>query len=624
MKESAVRFMPFDVTVRVRHGTTLLDAIRLAGLPLNATCGGKGTCGDCIVQVLEGTCKARPSAALPERLAREGYALACLTEVTEGLVVDLPQFEQLYIKSVASFVLPDDHKAKISGTYAVDPPVKAVDVCVPCPTLEDNYSDLRRLQRAIDKESGGDIDCEYSVLAKLAATMRQAEGALSVVILADGVTRKIIDVRPGGGKRGVYGIACDVGTTTVALSLVDLTTGEMLKTVLGLNRQLKCGEDIISRIDYAKTPDRLAELQNLIVTTMNSLIENTLEARDIIPSDLYYASVSGNTTMVHLLLKTEPRYIREEPYVPTFNTLPLLRARDLGLKMNDEARVHCAPAVGSYVGGDITAGLLGTPMLRQAGKVSMFIDAGTNGELVVGTSDWLMTCACSAGPAFEGRGVRCGMPATEGAIERVMLDAAGELKYEVVGKGKPKGICGSGLVDLLAELLIHGYVDRRGKFRTDRHSGRIVKIDDDTGFIVESADGSYWGKDLVITERDITNLIRTKGAVFSACSLLVKSVGLTFDKIDKFYIAGGFGHHLDIENAIRIGLLPDLERHRFQYLGNSSLLGAYLILICDENRKLVDKVSRQVTYVELNTEPTYMDEYTGALFLPHTDLDLFK
>ena len=620
----SVRFMPFDVAVRVPAGTVLLDAVRIADLPLGATCGGKGTCGDCVVEILEGSYKTRPSAALSANLAGKGYVLACLTEVTGDLTVDLPRFEQLYIKSVASFKLPDDHEAEISGTYKIDPIVRAVEVHLAGPSLEDNYSDLRRLQRAIRKElASEEIGCAYSVLRRLARTVRRAKGHLSVLLLIDGPHTQIIDIRAAAEQDRVYGIACDIGTTTVALSLVNLASGEILETVLGLNRQSKCGEDIISRISYAGKPHRLKEIQELIVATINDQIESAVKACGISVSDIYYASVSGNTTMTHLLLGIEPRYIREEPYVPTFNILPLLLGRDLGLRMNHEARVHCAPAVGSYVGGDITAGLLGTPMLRRSERVCMFIDAGTNGELVVGGKDWLMTCACSAGPAFEGGGVRCGMPATEGAIERVSIGDGEDIDYEIIGTGKPKGICGSGLVDLLAELLIHGYIDRRGKFRTEAGTGRIVETESGKGFLVVGSDNSYWGKDLVITERDIANLIRTKGAVFSACSLLVKSVGLTFAEIDTFYIAGGFGLHLDIKNAIRIGLLPDIDREDFRYLGNSSLLGAYLILICDENRKTVDRLSQQMTYVELNTEPAYMNEYTGALFLPHTDLDLF-
>jgi len=430
-------------------------------------------------------------------------------------------------------------------------------------------------------------------------------------------------VRPARSASRIYGISCDIGTTTIALSLVNLETGEPVETVLGLNRQLKCGEDIISRINYAAKPARLEELRNLVVATINSLIEKAIAAHDISTRDIYLASISGNTTMLHLLLGLDPRYIREEPYVPTFNRLPLMRARDIGIKIAPAGRVHCAPAVGSYVGGDITAGLLATPMLRDSERVSIFIDVGTNGELVVGNRDWLMTCACSAGPAFEGGGVRCGMPATQGAIDRISIRDDGGLEYRVIEDTKPRGVCGSGLVDLMAELLIHGYIDRQGRLKTGRAGERLVESDRGKGFLIEKAENTYWGHDLVIAERDIANLIRTKGAVFSACSLLLKQVGLTFDKIDAFYIAGGFGHHLDVENAIRIGLLPDLDRGKFHYLGNSSLLGAYLILISDRNRKMVGEISAKMTYVELNTEPSYMNEYTGALFLPHTDLSLF-
>jgi uncharacterized 2Fe-2S/4Fe-4S cluster protein (DUF4445 family) len=279
--------------------------------------------------------------------------------------------------------------------------------------------------------------------------------------------------------------------------------------------------------------------------------------------------------------------------------------------------------VGSYVGGDITAGLLCTPILGEAEKISIFIDVGTNGELVVGNKDWLMTCACSAGPAFEGSGIKCGMPASEGAIEALRIKEDGRITYNIIDSTAPRGLCGSGLVDLLAELFIQGYIDRSGKFTEKIARERIVQTEEGAGFLVERGRHTFWGKDLVITEKDIANLIRTKGAVYSASSLLLKSAGLPFDRIDAFYIAGGFGQNLNIENAIRIGLLPDLERGKFHYLGNTSLFGAYLILISDRNREVVNRLSEKMTYFELNTEPRYMNEYTGALFLPHTDLTLF-
>jgi uncharacterized 2Fe-2S/4Fe-4S cluster protein (DUF4445 family) len=619
-----VRFLPFEASVEVAAGTILLDAARMAGLPISAPCGGKGTCGDCVVQILDGTFRVKSSAALPKHLARQGYTLACQTEITGDLTVDLPHFEEINIKSTASFVLPEDGCEVISGTCSVSPIVREFELRLPSPSLEDSYGDLTRLGRELKRRSSiKGFDIEYSVLKDLAETIRRHDGCVSAVLFGGDAASALIDLRPPDRAGRLFGIACDIGTTTVASSLVSLTDGRVLETGLGLNRQLKCGEDIISRIDYARTPARLRELRDLAVATVNGLTKKITDACGIAVSDIYYGAFSGNTTMMHLLLGLDPRHIREEPYVPTFNRLPFMRAVDLGLAMNREARIYCAPAVGSYVGGDITAGILATPMLVDSDRVSMFIDAGTNGELVIGNKDWLMTCACSAGPAFEGGGVRCGMPATEGGIERVRIDEGGEVHYEVIGDIRPRGICGSGLVDLVAELLSRDCLDRQGRFRSDRFPERLTDSEEGIGFVVEGAPKCYWGRDIVITERDVANLIRTKGAVFSACSLLLKQVGLTFDQVDAFYVAGGFGQHLDIENAVRIGLLPDIERTRFHYLGNTSLFGAYLALISEANRESVDAFSKRMTYVELNTDPGYMNEYTGALFLPHTDLSLF-
>lgn len=623
-KKYKVKFFPFESTVSVSSGTSILDAARKANLPLKVTCGAKGTCGDCVIRVLSGTYQSKHSAALSEELIRQGYALACQTEVNDNLTIQLPQFQELSIKIVSGSEFFEEHKNKISGIYEINPVVKSISLRVPPPTLEDNYSDLKRLEREFRKKLAiEDLNCEYSVLRKLAHVVREEKGEITIVVFRSGQSWTIIDVKEAKAEKNIYGVACDIGTTTVVLYLVELTSGKILSTASSYNQQLKCGEDIISRINYAQKPDRLQELHNLIVMTVNNLIDKATRSAKISTADIYSASVSGNTTMIHLFLNLEPRYIREEPYVPTFNQVPIILSRDLGLKMNYEGKIYCGPAVGSYVGSDITAGLLCTPLVRDSKKISLFIDAGTNGELVVGNSDWLMTCACSAGPAFEGSGIKCGMPATEGAIEQLKIKNNGELEYKVINGSKPKGLCGSGLVDLLAELFVHGYMDRHGKFNVEKAKARLVEDETGLGFLIEKGNNSYWGKDLIITEKDISNLIRTKGAVFSACSLLLKNAGLTFDKIDAFYIAGGFGQHLNIENSIRIGLLPDLERNKFYYIGNSSLLGAYLILLSDKNREMVNEISKKMTYIELNTEPSYMNEYTGALFLPHTKMELF-
>ncbi|MCK4645973.1 MAG: DUF4445 domain-containing protein [Candidatus Aminicenantes bacterium] len=623
-KEFQVEFLPFEICLDVQPETNLLDATKEADLPLKATCGGKGTCGDCVVQILKGKYQSKSSAALPDQLASRKYALACQTKIRGDITVQLPQFRELSIKSIVDSKYFEERRDNISGFYEIDPPLKKVDLPLPPPTLEDNYSDLRRIERELQKKlSLKKLSCEYSVLKKLAYAVRESQGKISVVLFVSGNEATIIDVAPRSAGKNIYGVACDIGTTTVALFLVDLQSGKIVATASSLNQQITCGEDIISRINYAQKPGKLEKLHELIILTVNNLIETASRSARISPADIYYASLSGNTTMLHLLLNLDPRYIREEPYVPTFNQVPSVLSRDLGLKMNQEGRITCSPAVGSYVGGDITAGILCTPLIQDSKKISLFIDAGTNGELVAGNKDWLMTCACSAGPAFEGSGTQCGMPASEGAIEEIRIKDDGELEYKVIGSTKPKGLCGSGLVDLLAELFIHGYIDRRGKFIEKKAGEKITKTDEGKGFLIQEGKNSFWEKDLIITENDISNLIRTKGAVFSACSILLKNVGLSFDKIDSVYIAGGFGEHLNIKNAIRIGLLPDLKREKFHYLGNSSLLGAYLILLSDKNKDLATEVAQKMTYIELNTEPSYMNEFTGALFLPHTDLSLF-
>jgi uncharacterized 2Fe-2S/4Fe-4S cluster protein (DUF4445 family) len=625
MKQSSrVEFLPFRTSLAFPRGMNLLDAVKKAGLPLKSACGGKGTCGECLVRIVRGEARVRASAALPKGVRELGYALACQSEVEADLAVELPRFEEQSIRTETGSRYFEDNRDRLSGVYEVNPAVRKVQVTVPAATLSDNSSDLRRLQRKIQKESGLRlVRAELRVLKKTAGVVREGEGRVTAVLGRSGSGWTLIDLEPFHSAKKICGLACDIGTTTVVVEVVDLEDGRVLGTTAGFNQQLRCGEDVISRIDYARRPGRLEELQALAVQTVNALLEKACREANLRSEDIYFVSAAGNTTMTHFLLGLDPRFIREEPYTPTVNVVPMVKAAELGLKVNAEAQVHCAPAVGSYVGGDITAGLLSTPILRDAEKTSLFIDAGTNGELVVGNRDWLATCACSAGPAFEGGGTKCGLPAIDGAIEAVRFSKGGSLDYDVIGGGKPRGLCGSGLVDLLAELFVHGCIDRGGRVDPDRAGKRLVQNGDGRGFLVERGGRTYWGRDIVLTEKDIANLIRTKGAIFSACSLLLKNIGLAFDRLDAVYIAGGFGQHLDVENAIRIGLLPDLGREKFHYLGNTSLAGARLILLSEKNRELVNAVAAKMTYLELNAEPGYMNEYTGSLFLPHTDAALF-
>lgn len=619
-----VTIMPFGEKVYVSPGTLLLDAIKKARLPLKTTCGGRGTCGDCVVQVLKGKLKTKAAGALPERLVKEGYTLACRSEIIGNLIVHLPEFQELSINTVQDPGFLDRNKDRYSALFEIKPGIKRVNLKVPPSTLEDNYSDLSRIDRRIhEKFSVKNLHCKYPALKKLARILRKEDGKITLIIRESDGNWNILDALNTGKANRIYGLACDIGTTTVSVNIVDLEKGLVAGSASSYNQQIKCGEDIISRINYAQKNDHLQELHELIILTVNNLIEKAADPGKISPEKIYTASVNGNTTMIHLFLNLDPRYIREEPYVPTFNRTPVVRSGDVGLKINQEAAVCCGSAVGSYVGSDISSGLLCTPVMRDSRRISFFLDVGTNGELVLGNKDWLMTCACSAGPAFEGGGIMCGMPASGGAIDRIKLNADGEPDYQVIHGGKPKGLCGSGLIDILAELFINGYINRSGHFIQEKSSSRLVEVESGAGFLIENEMNSYWGKDLVITAKDIANLIRTKGAVYSAYTLLMKNAGLKFDQIDAFYIAGGFGRHLNIENSIRIGLLPDLERHKFHYIGNSSLNGAVLTLLSEKNRRLADEISRKMTYIELNTVPSYMNEYTGALFLPHTETELF-
>jgi uncharacterized 2Fe-2S/4Fe-4S cluster protein (DUF4445 family) len=445
------------------------------------------------------------------------------------------------------------------------------------------------------------------------ATVREDDGGLTV-----------LSVEPGHTSAESLGLAIDIGTTTVAVQVVDLSTGQVLASCTSYNAQMRRGADIISRIDYARTPERQAELRTLALETLNSLIVRMVGELEKSADDIRTAFVAGNTTMIHLLLGLPPRYIRETPYVPTVNVVPSLSASEVGLSIDPDAVVSFAPGVGSYVGGDITSGLLCTELLTNHDEVFLFLDIGTNGEIVLGNADWMVACACSAGPAFEGSGIKCGMRATEGAVEFVELGEGGSsVSYQVIGGGKPSGICGSGLISLLGELFIKGVVDQSGRFNTQLPIDRLVQVENTHGFVIEWGDKTADGRDLVITELDIENLMRTKAAIYAACALILENVGLEWTSISAVYIAGGFGRHLQIDDAILIGLLPDLPQDRFRYIGNSSLTGAYIALLTEERRRKLASIASGMTYIDLSSDHRYMDSYLGAMFLPHTDISRF-
>jgi uncharacterized 2Fe-2S/4Fe-4S cluster protein (DUF4445 family) len=405
--------------------------------------------------------------------------------------------------------------------------------------------------------------------------------------------------------------------------LVDLLTGRVVDRASAYNAQISAGEDIISRIVFAQKRGGLSRLQKMVLRTLNGLLEE-LSSRNQIPSrQISKAVVAGNTTMIQIFLALDPRAIREMPFIPTISQPPPLTAEEIGLSINPRATVDALPVVGAYVGADITAGVLASGMY-DTDALTLFIDVGTNGEIVLGNRDWLITCACSAGPAFEGSGVRHGMRATAGAIEEIWIDSRTfEPTYETIGGLPARGICGSGMIGLLAEMFVTGILDKAGKIRRDLPTPRVRVGDHGGEFVVVWANQSGIGTDIVINEVDIENLLRTKGAIYAGFSVLVQSVGLQLADVEQVLIAGAFGQYINVEKAIQIGLLPDMPWDRFHYLGNTSALGAFYSLVSRHLRREVIEIASRMTYLELSADNTFYDQFMSALFLPHTDITTF-
>lgn len=631
-----VSFEPAGLSVEVESGTSLLDAATSAGVTITAPCGGEGACGACRVRVARGSVERVSLGCLsPEELG-DGWVLACSSRVLGDatiLVEDAVDEDGRIVTDHAG-----NGHAHHHAHHGPDPLAVKRALNVPEPALENNFSDLERVAMAL-REAGGpaSVSCGLGVLRQVAAALRAQDHAVTVTLVnrceagaqascANGAA-EIVRIEPGDTTRRAFGVAIDIGTTTCALQLVDLTRGHVVGTAAEYNGQIARGLDIISRINYAKQPERREELRRLVLDNLNGLIGDVCAEHAVAAGEIDNAVIAGNTTMMHLLLGLDPEFIRLEPYTPTSNRWPLLRASEVGLKVNPEAYVTLVPGVGSYVGGDITAGLLQTALVAESDEVRLFLDIGTNGEVVVGNGEWLMTCAASAGPAFEGSGVSCGMRASKGAIERVRIDpATGRAEVKVIGGARPKGVCGSGMIDLLAELWLAGLLDPSGKLDPTHPSGLVVPVGEskrNMGYTIVPAEASETGAAIVIDEQDIQNLLRTKAAIYSACALMLGQVGLDFDAVSQVYVAGGFGRFLDLEKSIMIGLLPDLPLERYTYLGNSALAGAQAMLMSGAARRKAEDLANRMTYLELNVDPSYMDEYMAALFLPHTDIERF-
>jgi len=622
--------LPAQQVVYVEKGALLQEAIEAAGIPLALPCGGQGRCGRCIVVVQEGQVRRRSVARLTPQEVEQGYALACQTLVEGDLVVYVPPQEERIVRLEVGLAAEKEAPEVVVCEHEQAPWVAKCHLKVDPPSLADNTTDFERLQRELVRQHGiTGLVASLPVMRKLAGALRAEDWEVTAVVekgtwASPQGPPRLVDIRPGDTTEHTLGLAIDIGTTTNVVYLVDLQSKALLGRASAYNGQISCGEDVISRIIYSQRPGGLEHLQQLVLNTLNGLIDELLAAHGASPEDVYFATVAGNPTMIHLFLGLDPRHIRLEPYIPTVNHPPPVRAGELGLRIHPEATVDCLPGVGAYVGADITAGVLRSRMSEEE-PITLFIDVGTNGELVLGNKDWLISCACSAGPAFEGSGVVSGMRATVGAIQEVWINPQTfEPTYETIGNAPPKGICGSGMISLLGEMFITGVIDKSGHVNRSLDTPRVREGPGGGEYVVAwAAETEDKKRDIVLTEVDIQNLLRAKAAIYAGMNVLATSVGLELEDIERILIGGAFGKYIDIEKAIEIGLLPDMPWDRFAYLGNTSVQGAYLCLLCPEHRAMVREIASKMTYLELSADNSFMNAFTSALFLPHTDLEQF-
>ena len=629
-QKAIIVFKPSGQVVEVEIGTLLADAAVEAGISLNLPCGGQGRCGRCRVKVEHGDVSHRSAARLTSAERREGWALGCQAVIKGDAVIFVPEQEEVEIEFITKTVGAERIALAADFKGEADPSVRRAHVAITPPSLDDQTTDWDRLLRALSLEHGiQKVTTNLPMLRNLARDLREAEWNVTAVLdMGDpeGETcahPRLIDLLPGDQTGRCYGVAIDIGTTSNVIYLIDLAKGKVIDRASAYSGQIQAGEDVISRIIFSQKRDGLHRLQKMVLKTLNGLLEELTSRNQIPATQISKAVVAGNTTMIQLFLALDPRTIREMPFIPTISQPMPLTAEELGLGLNPQATVDCLPVVGAYVGADITSGVLASGMY-ETDALTLFIDVGTNGEIVLGNRDWLITCACSAGPAFEGSGVRHGMRATAGAIEEVWIDPRTyEPTYETIGNLPARGIAGSGMIGLLADMFITGVIDKAGKIARDLPTPRVRVGDHGGEYVVVWANQSGIGTDIVINEVDIENLLRTKGAIYAGFTVLVQSVGVELADVEQVFIAGAFGQYINIEKAIQIGLLPDMPWERFHYLGNTSVLGAFHSLVSRAMRRQILDISQKMTYLELSADNTFYDKFMSALFLPHTDLTAF-
>jgi len=607
-REYTVDFEPLGRRVRVTEGETILEAARKAGVGLNAVCGGNGTCGTCRVRVVEGEVSARVEAE--EGLRATGERLACRTRVLGDVRVDVPP------ESISA-----PQRAQIEGMerpVEIDPAVQVFDITADPPAMEDLRSDEARVGDALREQHRVEVRClDPEALKRLPKTARETGWHFRAAIKDDEVLAFLPrDASP-------LGLAVDIGTTKVAVYLLDLDTGETLGASGGMNPQITYGEDVIARISYAVGgDDRAASLHEGILREIGERARDLCARSGRDPSEILETVLVGNTCMHHLALGLPVAQLGMAPYVPALSSACDIKARDLGLSASAPgASVHILPNVAGFVGADHVAMILATGM-HETPKVTLGLDIGTNTEISLAAEGRLWSCSCASGPAFEGAHIRDGMRAAPGAIEWVRLEREpGQARsqpmvaYQTIGDAPPAGLCGSAVLDAVAELRKQGVLAHTGSMQAGSHP-RLHGEGRDASFLLVPAGERGAPRDIGITRKDVNEIQLAKAAIRAGVETLLLEAGLEADRVEQVFVVGAFGTYLDVGSALGVGMFPPLPRERFFQVGNAAGMGAKKVLLSRRSRKEAARIARSITYVELTTHPGFVKRYTDALMLP--------
>jgi uncharacterized 2Fe-2S/4Fe-4S cluster protein (DUF4445 family) len=594
-----IDFEPLGRRAQVALGTTLLEAARQAGVGLSAVCGGAGTCGDCRVRVVAGEVSS-PTEAEAEATSA-GFRLACQTRVLGDVRVDVPP------ESITAL-----QRVQIEGRerpIELDPAVRGFDVTLEPASLGDLRADAARLKDALGQQYGVPVGrFDLAVLRRASSLLRQNSWRARIAVKDhDAIAILSTAVSP-------LGLAVDIGTTKLAAYLVDLESGETLASTGAMNPQIAYGEDVMARITYAmETAERAGELQRVLIEGLNALIGSLCVRAGCGSAAIVEAVLVGNTCMHHLALGLPVPSLGLAPYVPILSDAYDLKARDLGLNLAPGADVHFLPNIAGFVGADHVAMVLATD-IHRADQITIGLDIGTNTEIVLAAGDRLLSCSCASGPAFEGAHIRDGMRAAPGAIERVRL-TDDRVEYQTIDGAPPVGICGSGILDGVAEMLRVGVLQASGAIMAGSHprvrgSGRPAE------FLLVPAGERGAPRDLAITRKDVNEIQLAKAAIRAGIEVLLKETELEAEQVERVVVAGAFGTYLDVDSAVAIGMFPPLPRGRFVQVGNAAGIGAKMALVSCRCRKVAAEVARRVAYVELTTYRRFVDFYTAALQLP--------